>query len=577
MRGVAASFGIAVGRVIIKPEVGPVTKEPVRDSSLELSRLEDCLDRARKLVEGLAAKSHAELGFEGASIFEAQRMILDDPDFHARVEERVRKECVNADWAVERTVEDYARIFESMEDPYLMARAADIREIGEQLILLLQNQEPFNAAKISEPSILIAHDLTPTEMGHIRDGNVVGIITETGGPTTHAAILARSMEIPAIVGAGALFSKLAEGDIVAMDGHTGEFHLTPDQGILKVFTDRLACEMITQARLKDLVGVPTLTADGQAIELTCNIGSPLDLEAVVRNDGESVGLYRTEYLYMDRESAPDEEEQYLAYSAIVKAFPDKAVTIRTLDIGGDKKLPYIHLQEEQNPFLGFRSLRYCLEARDLFLTQLRALARASAHGRLKIMFPMVATLEELRRAKIMLQEAVEQVQRRGLPVAERIEVGILIEVPSAAMISDILAKEVDFFSIGTNDLYQYTLSADRTNPKLAELLTPYQPSVLRLIRLAVENGRKAGIWVSMCGEAASVQKLVPLWLGMGIQELSMNPPQILRTREFISRHRMDNLTHFVDEAMALGDAESVKDFLRTVKLQAYELAGECIV
>lgn len=577
MRGVAASFGIAVGRVVIKPEVGPVTKELARDSGQEITRLDSCLDRARKMVEELAAKSHAEVGHEGAMIFEAQRMILNDPDFHARVEERIRKECVNADWAVERTVEDFARIFESMEDPYLMARAADVREIGEQMILLLQNQEPFTPGNAGEPTILIAHDLTPAEMGHIREGNIVGIITETGGPTTHAAILARSMEIPAIVGAGPLFDKLAEGDIVAMDGHTGEFHLSPDPGILNVFTNRMNCENITRARLKDFVGVPTLTADGHTVELTCNIGSPLDLDAVQRNDGESVGLYRTEYLYMDRESAPDEEEQYLAYSAIVKAYPHKAVTIRTLDIGGDKKLPYIHLQDEQNPFLGFRSLRYCLEARDLFLTQLRALARASAHGRLKIMFPMVATLEELRRAKIMLQEAVEQVQRRGIPVAERIEVGILIEVPSAAMISDILAKEVDFFSIGTNDLYQYTLSADRTNPKLAELLTPYQPSVLRLIRLAVENGRKAGIWVSMCGEAASVQKLVPLWLGMGIQELSMNPPQILRTREFISRHRMDNLTHFVDEAMALGDAESVKDFLRSVKLQAYELAGECMV
>lgn len=575
MRGVAASYGIAVGRVIIKPEVGPVAKVAARDAGLELFRLEECLTSARKLVEGLVAKSHAEIGHEGASIFEAQRMILDDPDFHARVEERIRKECVNADWAVERTVEDFARIFESMEDPYLIARAADVREIGEKVILLLQNQEPFDPGKISEPTILIAHDLTPAEMVHIQAGGVVGIITETGGPTTHAAILARSMEIPAIVGAGPLFGKLQEGDMVAMDGHTGEFHLSPDPGILKVFTDRMNCEAITQARLKDLVGVPTLTADGHLIELTCNIGSPLDLAAVERNDGESVGLYRTEYLYMDRESAPDEEEQYLAYSAIVQAYPEKPVTIRTLDIGGDKRLPYIQLQEEQNPFLGFRSLRYCLEARDLFLTQLRALARASAHGRLKIMFPMVATLDELRRAKVMLQEAVEQVQRRGLPVAERIEVGILIEVPSAAMISDILAKEVDFFSIGTNDLYQYTLSADRTNPKLAELLNPYQPSVLRLIRLAVENGRKAGIWVSMCGEAASVQKLIPLWLGMGIQELSMNPPQILRTREFISRHRMDNLTHFVDEAMVLGDADSVKDFLRSVKLQAYELAGEC--
>ncbi len=577
MRGVAASYGIAVGRVIIKPEAGPVARVSTRDAGLELSKLEDCLNRARKLVEGLAAKTHAEIGHEGASIFEAQRMVLDDPDFHARVEERIRKECVNADWAVERTVEDFARIFESMEDPYLIARAADVREIGEKVILLLQNQEPFDPESLSEPTILVAHDLTPTEMGHFRDAKIIGIITEVGGPTTHAAILARSMEIPAIVGAGPLASRLAEGDIVAMDGHTGEFHLSPDPGILKVFTDRMKCEAITQARLKDLMGVPTLTADGHLIELTCNIGSPLDLGAVERNDGESVGLYRTEYLYMDREGAPDEEEQYEAYSAIVKAYPQKAVTIRTLDIGGDKKLPYIHLQEEQNPFLGFRSLRYCLEARDLFLTQLRALARASAHGRLKIMFPMVATLEELRRAKIMLQEAVEQVQRRGLPVAERIEVGILIEVPSAAMISDILAKEVDFFSIGTNDLYQYTLSADRTNPKLAGLLTPYQPSVLRLIRLAVENGRKAGIWVSMCGEAASVQKLIPLWLGMGIQELSMNPPQILRTRELISRHRMDNLTHFVDEAMALGDAETVKDFLRSVKLQAYELAGECTI
>ncbi len=574
MRGVAASFGIAVGKVIIKPEVSPVSKELARDTGPELSRLEECLSRARKLVVALAARHHAEVGHEGASIFEAQLMILNDPDFHARVEERIRKKSANACWAVERTVEDFARIFESMEDPYLIARAADVREIGEQLLLLLQNQEPFNPKDISEPSILVAHDLTPAEMGHIREGNIVGIITETGGPTTHAAILARSMEIPAVVGAGPLFDKLSEGDIVAMDGHTGEFHLSPDPGILKVFTERMNSENLIRARLEYLTGVPTLTADGHVIELTCNIGSPLDLEAVRRNDGESVGLYRTEYLYMDRDSAPDEEEQYEAYSAIVKAYSDKAVTIRTLDIGGDKRLPYLQLQEEQNPFLGFRSLRYCLEARDLFLTQLRALARASAHGRLKIMFPMVATLEELRRAKAMLQEAVEHVQRRGLPVAERIEVGILIEVPSAAMISDILAREVDFFSIGTNDLYQYTLSADRTNPKLAALLTPYQPSVLRLIRLAVENGRKAGIWVSMCGEAASVQKLVPLWLGMGIQELSMNPPQILRTRELISRYRMDNLTHFVDETMAIGDAESVKDFLRTVKLQASQLAGE---
>lgn len=576
MRGVAASYGIAVGKVIIKPETGLVSKELVRDSGKEVCQLDECLSRARKLVKDLAARTHAEVGQEGASIFEAQSMILNDPDFHARVEERIRKECVNADWAVSQTVEDFAKIFESMEDPYLMARAADVRAIGQQLIMLLQDKEPFNPERVGEPSILVAHDLTPAEMSHIRGGNIVGIITETGGPTTHAAILARFLEIPAVVGVGPIFDKLSEGDMVAMDGHTGEFHLNPDQGILKVFTGRMSCENDSKERLKNLTGIPTLTADGRTVSLTCNIGSPLDIDAVMRNDGESVGLYRTEYLYMDREQAPDEEEQYEAYRTIVMAYPDKAVTIRTLDIGGDKKLPYIQLKEEQNPFLGFRSLRYCLEARDLFLTQLRALARASAHGRLKVMFPMVATLEELRKAKVMLQEAVEQVQRRGLPVAERIEVGILIEVPSAALISDILAKEVDFFSIGTNDLYQYTLSADRTNPKLADLLTPYQPSVLRLIKMAVENGRKAGIWVSMCGEAASVQKLIPLWLGMGIQELSMNPPQILRARDLISRHRMDNLTHFVDEAMALGDAESVKDFLRTVKLQANQLAGECL-
>jgi len=575
MRGVATAPGICLGRVVFGTEPGPVMRRPISDPDHEIQRLNEAIEKARIHVAESIEKARAEIGEEGVSVFGAQQMLLEDPDLYARVEEQVRKDRVNVEWVLDKIVGGFVAIFETMEDPVLKARATDLKDIGSYLLLLLQGQEPFSERKESVPSVLVAHDLIPGEMIHTRQRRILGVITEIGGPTSHAAILARALEIPMIVGAGPMMEGISEGDLIALDGHTGEYYINPDEATVAQFTYRMECEQQTRARLRSFVGKETATVDGFPVRLTCNIASVEDLDAVKKYDGESVGLFRTEYLFMDRESAPTEEEQFQVYYQIVEAFPTKPVTIRTLDIGGDKRLPYLPMHEEANPVLGFRSLRYCLEDTELFMTQLKALVRASAFGRLQILLPMVTTIDELRRAKAMIQEAKRLVEASGHAVGD-FKVGTMIEVPSAALIADHLAKESDFFSIGTNDLFQYTLSADRMNPLLTKMLTPYQPSVLRLIRMAAESARAAGIPVSMCGEAASEPKLVPLWLGIGIRELSMHPAQILPIRDLISRQRQAGLIKTMNQALQLESAEMVKAFLRGIQCLGLPDGSCCI-
>jgi phosphotransferase system enzyme I (PtsI) len=417
---------------------------------------------------------------------------------------------------------------------------------------------------MKEPGIVIAEELTPSDMTKLDPAWVKGIITESGGVTSHTAIISRVMGIPAVVGAQGILSKVNNEDMVIIDGCSGEILIRPDKAVIEAYQSKLLLERQEQEQLQAYIGKKTISKDGYEISIGCNIGSPKDLEAVLRNDGEGIGLFRSEFLYMDRNAMPDEEEQLAAYKAAAEALDGKAVIIRTLDIGGDKELPYMKLPKEDNPFLGYRAIRYCLEEKDMFRTQLRAILRASSFGKVKIMLPMICSVEEVRKARILLQESMRELDSNAYAYDKDIELGIMIETPAAAMISDVLAKEVDFFSIGTNDLTQYTLAVDRMNSRIASLYTPYHPAVLRSIKLIADNAKEAGIEVGMCGEAAQDELLAPVFMGMGLDELSVSPPQVLKIRKLINSLNKKEWEVHAAKLLKLPDPEEIQRYLKAI-------------
>ena len=562
MNGIGVSPGIALGKVLIKKESKiEINKSIVSDINFELNRLEIAKITGKEQIAKLYDKTLENMGLEEAQIFEAHTMMLDDPEFIGQIEEKIKSEQINAEWAVKEVTDFFINIFSDMDNDYMRERAADLVDVSNRLLKILLGIELTNFSNLDEDVIIIAEDLTPSDTAQLDKDKVLGFITEIGGKTSHTAIMARTLELPAIVGVDEIAQTLKNGDFVAFDGDTGEIVINPDKSTINEFENRKRIYEAFNRNISKLIGSRSVSKDGYVVELSANIGSPKDVDSVLNYDGEGVGLYRTEFLYMDRDSIPNENEQFEAYKKVAERLAGKPIVIRTLDIGGDKELPYLELQNEMNPFLGYRAIRICLDRRDIFKVQLRALYRASAYGNIKIMFPMISSLEELRKAKSIVEEVKDELRSEGISFNEVMEVGIMVEVPSVAIMSDLFAKEVDFFSIGTNDLIQYTTAVDRGNSKIAHLYNQYHPAVLRLIKTVIDNGHKEGIWVGMCGEIAGDPKLIPVLLGMGLDEFSMSSSSILRARWIISNTSKDEMKKVVDKILMMSTATEVEDFL----------------
>ncbi|MBR2538131.1 MAG: phosphoenolpyruvate--protein phosphotransferase, partial [Streptococcus sp.] len=553
LKGIAASDGVAVAKayLLVQPDLSFETVT-VEDISAEEARLDAALAASQDELSVIREKAVESLGEEAAAVFDAHLMVLADPEMTGQIKETIRAKQVNAEAALTEVTNMFIAIFESMDDnPYMQERAADIRDVTKRVLANLLGKKLPNPATIDEESIIVAHDLTPSDTAQLNKKFVKAFVTDIGGRTSHSAIMARTLEIAAVLGTNNITELVKDGDILAVSGITGEVVINPTEEQIAEFKaagEAYAKQKAEWAQLKD---APTVTADGKHFELAANIGTPKDVEGVNDNGAEAVGLYRTEFLYMDSQDFPTEEDQYEAYKAVLEGMNGKPVVVRTMDIGGDKELPYFDLPKEMNPFLGYRALRISISetGNQMFRTQLRALLRASVHGKLRIMFPMVALLTEFRTAKGILEEEKAKLVAEGVAVADDIEVGIMIEIPAAAMLADQFAKEVDFFSIGTNDLIQYTMAADRMNEQVSYLYQPYNPSILRLINNVIKAAHAEGKWAGMCGEMAGDQTAVPLLVGMGLDEFSMSATSILRTRSLMKKLDTAKIEEYANRAL----------------------------
>ena len=553
LKGIAASDGVAVAKayLLVQPDLSFETVT-VEDTSAEEARLDAALAASQDELSVIREKAVESLGEEAAAVFDAHLMVLADPEMTGQIKETIRAKQVNAEAALTEVTDMFIAIFEGMEDnPYMQERAADIRDVTKRVLANLLGKKLPNPATINEESIVVAHDLTPSDTAQLNKKYVKAFVTNIGGRTSHSAIMARTLEIAAVLGTNNITELVKDGDILAVSGITGEVVINPTEEQIAEFKaagEAYAKQKAEWALLKD---AQTVTADGKHFELAANIGTPKDVEGVNDNGAEAVGLYRTEFLYMDSQDFPTEDDQYEAYKAVLEGMNSKPVVVRTMDIGGDKELPYFDLPKEMNPFLGYRALRISISetGNQMFRTQLRALLRASVHGKLRIMFPMVALLNEFRTAKGILEEEKAKLVAEGVAVADDIEVGIMIEIPAAAMLADQFAKEVDFFSIGTNDLIQYTMAADRMNEQVSYLYQPYNPSILRLINNVIKAAHSEGKWAGMCGEMAGDQTAVPLLVGMGLDEFSMSATSVLRTRSLMKKLDTAKMEEYANRAL----------------------------
>ena len=565
LKGIAASDGIAVAKayLLTEPDL-TFNKISVENSDSEIVRLKSALKEATKELEIIRSKAAESLGEEEAQVFDAHLMVLSDPELIGSIESSINDNKVNAESALKEVTDMFIGMFEAMEDnPYMRERAADIKDVTKRVLSHLLGVKLPNPSMIDEEVIVVAHDLTPSDTAQLNRQYVKAFVTDIGGRTSHSAIMARSLEIPAIVGTKEITSLVKEGDLVIIDGLEGDVIVHPETTDVTTYETKAKAFADQKAEWDKLKDEPTTTADGKHIELAANIGTPKDLVGVKSNGGEAVGLYRTEFLYMDSPDFPTEEAQFEAYKEVLEGMEGKAVVVRTMDIGGDKELPYLTLPHEMNPFLGYRAIRICLAQPDMFRTQLRALLRASVFGQLRIMFPMIATLQEFRQAKGMLMEEKAKLVSEGVDVSNDIEVGIMIEIPAAAVIADKFAKEVDFFSIGTNDLIQYTMAADRMNERVSYLYQPYNPSILRLIKNVIDASHKEGKWTGMCGEMAGDQTAVPLLVGLGLDEFSMSASSILKTRSLMKRLDTKQMAELADKA--INDCDTADEVVELVE------------
>lgn len=564
LKGTNASSGIGIGNAVIVEEKELVIKrETVRDAAAEVERFKGALDLTLKKTEELAADLATRVGEKEAEIMQGHMMLLMDPMLTGEIETAITGESICAEYAIEQVCTTYADLFASMDDELMQQRATDMRDIKTRMQRELLGVESVDIASLPAGTILVAKDLTPSMTAGIKPENVAGIVTELGGKTSHSAILARALEIPAVVAVPDLMNQVENGHVIVLDGSEGTVYIDPDQNVVDDFSAKREKFLKEKKELEQYIGKPTVTKDGVRIELVANIGKPEDLEKVLQYDGEGVGLFRTEFLFMDRTAMPTEEEQFEAYKTVAEGLKGKPVIIRTLDIGGDKEIPYMGLTKDENPFLGYRAIRFCLDRKDdVYKPQLRALLRASAYGNIKIMVPMVTCIEELREAKALIEEIKKELDEQNIPYKKDIEVGIMVETAAASLMADVFAKEAAFFSIGTNDLTQYTMSVDRGNDKVSYLYSTFNPAVLRSIKRIITCGREAGIMVGMCGEAASDPLMIPLLLAFGLNEFSMSASAILYSRKLITGYSTQELQAVADKAISFATAAEVELYMR---------------
>ena len=563
-KGTGASAGIGIGRAVIVEEKELVIKrETVTDPAAEIQRFKGALEVSMKQTEALAEDLGKRVGEKEAEILKGHIMLLSDPMLVGEIETNIQNECMNAEYAIESVCTMYADMFASMGDELMQQRATDMRDIKTRMQKVLLGVASVDIAALPAGSVIVAKDLTPSMTAGINPANVTGIITELGGRTSHSAILARALEIPAVVALGGILEQVKDGDMAVLDGTEGTVLINPDDAVLAEYQNKRDAFLKEKKDLEQYIGKPSVTKDGVSVELVGNIGKPEDVDKVLQYDGEGVGLFRTEFLFMDRDSMPTEEEQFEAYRKVAVALDGKPVIIRTLDIGGDKEIPYMGLEKDENPFLGYRAVRFCLDRKDdVYRPQLRALLRASAYGNIKIMVPLVTCIEEYRQVKALVHEIMAELDREGIAYNKSIQLGIMVETAAASLIADIFAKEVDFFSIGTNDLTQYTMSVDRGNDKVSYLYSTFNPAVLRSIKRIITCAREAGIMVGMCGEAASDPMMVPLLLAFGLNEFSMSPSAILRARKMVTQYDTRELQAVADKAMSFATTAEVENYMR---------------
>lgn len=558
IKGIGAAAGMAIGQAVWWRKDQPeVTETEVTDIEQEEKRLETAVEKARIQLQELRQTTQERMGEEEAGIFDAHLAFLDDPSYVGEMKSRIRDQKKNAEAICQQVTDEMAAMLASLDDEYMQARADDIHDVGGRLLLLLLGKEPFDPSRLEAGSVVVATELAPSDTAQFPPG-IAGMVTARGSKTAHAAIMARTLGIPAVLGLGDSLDEINEGDTIILDGESGAITLNPDADT----RDRAEADIKRQQEIREQAlkraDQDAYTADGKRVQVLANIGSPADVDAALQNGAEGVGLFRTEFLYLENDHWPTEEEQYRSYRKVLEAFGDKPVVIRTLDIGGDKDLPYAELPNEENPFLGHRAIRFCLANPDIFKTQLRALLRAGVYGDLWVMFPMVENLSEVRQAKALLNECRQELEQAGVATAADIKVGIMVEVPAAAVIADLLAKEVDFMSIGTNDLTQYTLAADRGNELVAHLYDAAHPAVLRLVKKTCDAAHEAGIIAGMCGELAGDPKMTEILVGLGLHELSMSAGAIPEVKEGVRKVEFDEARQLADQSLLSEDADQVR-------------------
>ena len=551
LKAIAASDGVAIAKayMLVDPDLS-FEKTTVSDTDAEVARLHDAFDASKAELKVIKDKAVENLGEEEAEVFEAHITILSDPEMLGQIEGKIKDDKVNAEEALKEVTDTFISMFEAMTDnAYMQERAGDIRDVTKRVLSHLLGVTLPSPALIDSEVIVVAHDLTPSDTAQLDRKYVKGFITDIGGRTSHSAIMSRTLEIPAVVGSESATTDIKEGDTVVLDGINGDALVAPTDAEVADYQQKAKDFVAQKAEWAKLKNEATVSKDGKHFELASNIGTPDDMDGVLDAGSEAIGLFRSEFLYMNSSELPDEDTQFEAYKKVVEGMNGKPVIVRTMDIGGDKELPYLPLPDEMNPFLGYRAIRISLDRDDIFRTQLRALLRASHYGQLRIMFPMIATLDEFRKAKAIFEEEKAKLVAAGTPVADDIKLGIMIEIPAAAILADQFAKEVDFFSIGTNDLIQYSFAADRGNEQVSYLYQPYNPSLLRLIKHVIDAAHANGRFTGMCGEVAGDQIAVPLLMGLGLDEFSMSSTSVLKTRSLMKKLDTKEMAKLADKAL----------------------------
>lgn len=562
LKGIAASSGVVLGKAYkLEQPVLEIVKKIV-DPAKEIEHFRASLVKTKKDILVIQGKAKGRLTDEELAIFDAHMMVCDDPEFTGQIEDMVNADKVNADYAVNEIGNGFITMFESMDDAYFRERAADIKDVTFRIKCNLLKKVIPDLSLINEETIIVANDLTPSDTAQLNKQFTKGFATAIGGRTSHSAIMARSLEIPAVVGIQGLFESVNQGDFIILDALDGTVIVNPNEKEIREYTKKAESFHDLKMSLKVMKDAESVTSDGHHVELVGNIGKPNDVESVLNNGGEGVGLYRTEFLYMDAQSLPSEEEQFVAYKIVLEKMGKYPVVIRTLDIGGDKELAYLPFPKEMNPFLGYRAIRLCLDRKDIFKTQVRALLRASVFGKLCIMFPMIATLDEFREAKTFILDEKALLKKEGIAVSDDFQIGMMVEIPAAAVLADQFAKEADFLSIGTNDLIQYSMAADRMSEKVAYLYQPYNPALLRLIKMTIDGAHKEGKWVGMCGEMAGEELAIPVLLGLGLDEFSMSASSILQARKMVRSLSYHEMKVLAAEALTKATNAEVVDLIK---------------